>query len=77
MLDNTTADWFALRGREQDGWTAIQFKRQIDTCDPMDVPIKVPLAIVAVRVTRCLFVYLVRKQYLDLCVGPRRSRRDE
>ena len=41
VIDNTTTDWFALQGIEQDGWTAIQFKRKIDTCDSMDVPIKV------------------------------------
>ncbi|CAF3333694.1 unnamed protein product [Rotaria sp. Silwood2] len=40
ILDNTTQDWFALRGQEQNGWTGIQFKRYFDTCDPMDVPIK-------------------------------------
>ena len=26
---------------EQDGWTAIQFRRLLKTCDSMDVPIKV------------------------------------
>lgn len=41
VIDNTTTDWFALQGREQNGWTAIQFKRLLDTCDPMDVAIKV------------------------------------
>ncbi len=41
MIDNTTVDWFGLQGREQDGWTAIQFTRLLVTCDPMDVPIKV------------------------------------
>ncbi|CAF3785266.1 unnamed protein product [Rotaria sp. Silwood1] len=41
IIDNTTTDWYALQGREQNGWTAIQFKRLIDTCDSMDVPIKV------------------------------------
>jgi len=41
MIDNTTTDWFALQGREQNGWTAIQFKRLLDTCDTLDVPIKV------------------------------------
>ncbi|CAF5065805.1 unnamed protein product, partial [Rotaria sp. Silwood1] len=39
-IDNTTTDWFALSGREQNGWTAIQFKRSLDTCDEMDVSIK-------------------------------------
>ncbi len=41
MIDNTTTDWFALQGREQNGWTAIQFKRALVTCDVLDVPIKV------------------------------------
>ncbi|CAF0997031.1 unnamed protein product [Adineta steineri] len=40
VVDTTTTDWFALQGREQNGWTAIQFKRLLDTCDTMDVPIK-------------------------------------
>ena len=41
MIDNTTADWFVLQGREQNGWTAIQFQRALDTCDTMDVAIVV------------------------------------
>lgn len=41
LIDNTTTDWFALQGREQNGWTSIQFKRLLDTCDTMDVSIKV------------------------------------
>jgi hypothetical protein len=41
VMDNTTQDWFILQGQEQNGWTAIQFKRYFDSCDPMDVPIKV------------------------------------
>ncbi|CAF4698174.1 unnamed protein product, partial [Rotaria socialis] len=41
VIDNTTTDWYAIRGREQNGWTAIQFKRLLDTCDSMDYPIKV------------------------------------
>jgi hypothetical protein len=41
VIDNGTADWIGIQGREQDGWTAIEFQRLIDTCDPMDVPIKV------------------------------------
>ncbi|CAF3680380.1 unnamed protein product [Rotaria sp. Silwood1] len=40
MFDNTTIDWFVVQGREVSGWTAIQFKRLLDTCDNMDVPIK-------------------------------------
>ncbi|CAF4000838.1 unnamed protein product [Rotaria sordida] len=39
VLDNTTQDWHLLQGRENDGWTAIQFKRLLDTCDSMDFPI--------------------------------------
>ena len=45
MIDDTTQDWFALQGREQNGWTAIQFKRLLDTCDPMDYAIKVNTSI--------------------------------
>ena len=41
IIDNTTQNWFIIQGREQNGWTAIQFKRFFDTCDTMDVPIKV------------------------------------
>ncbi|CAF2973272.1 unnamed protein product [Rotaria socialis] len=40
VIDNTTENWLALRGRESNGWTAIQFRRLLDTCDPMDVEIK-------------------------------------
>ncbi|CAF4012623.1 unnamed protein product [Adineta steineri] len=39
-MDNTTQDWIALKGQEQNGWTALQFKRSFDTCDSMDVPIR-------------------------------------
>ncbi|CAF4394289.1 unnamed protein product [Rotaria sp. Silwood2] len=39
VLDNSTQDWFLLQGREKDGWTVIQFKRLLDTCDSMDFPI--------------------------------------
>jgi hypothetical protein len=56
MLDNTTQDWFGLQGREEDGWTAIQFKRLLDTCDIMDYPIKV-----------ILFGYISRIMMTDLC----------
>lgn len=41
VIDQTEANWIALQGREVNGWTAIQFKRKFDTCDWMDVPIKV------------------------------------
>ena len=41
IIDNTTQDWFILHGQEQNGWTAIQFKRLLDTCDIMDYPIRV------------------------------------
>ncbi|CAF1548880.1 unnamed protein product, partial [Adineta ricciae] len=40
ITDNTTHDWILLHGQERDGWTAIQFKRSFDSCDPMDVPIR-------------------------------------
>jgi hypothetical protein len=30
-----------FKGREQNGWTAIQFKRLLDTCYPTDYPIKI------------------------------------
>ena len=46
MVDNTTQDWFLLRAQEKNGWTATQFKRAFDSCDPMDVPIKVIVTIV-------------------------------
>ncbi|CAF4390458.1 unnamed protein product, partial [Rotaria magnacalcarata] len=41
VIDNTIENWLALRGRESNGGTAIQFRRLLDTCDPMDVEIKV------------------------------------
>ncbi|CAF2078555.1 unnamed protein product [Rotaria magnacalcarata] len=40
VIDNTTSDWSAIKGSEQNGWTVIQFKRFLDTCDSMDVSIK-------------------------------------
>jgi hypothetical protein len=40
-MDTTSQDWTALQGQEQNGWTAIQMKRLLDTRDRMDVPIKV------------------------------------
>lgn len=43
MLDNTTNDWIPLKGREENGWTVLQFRRSLDSCDYMDVPIKVGL----------------------------------
>ena len=41
MIDTTSTDWFPLQGSEENGWTAIQFKRLLDTCDTMDVAIPV------------------------------------
>ena len=41
IIDNTTQDWHVIQGREENGWTSIQFKRLLETCDEMDVPIKV------------------------------------
>ncbi|CAF2441731.1 unnamed protein product [Rotaria sp. Silwood2] len=40
IIDSTTNDWIGLQGREENGWTAIQFKRLLETCDYMDVSIK-------------------------------------
>jgi len=40
VKDNTTQDWFGLQGREENSWTAIQFKRALDTKDSMDIPIQ-------------------------------------
>ncbi|CAF1066644.1 unnamed protein product, partial [Rotaria sordida] len=40
VKDSTTQDWFGLQGREENNWTAIQFKRSLDTKDSMDIPIK-------------------------------------
>ncbi|CAF4231638.1 unnamed protein product [Rotaria sp. Silwood2] len=42
VKDSTTQDWFGLEGREENSWTAIQFKRALDTKDSMDNPIEVP-----------------------------------
>lgn len=67
MIDTTTTDWFGLRGREESGWTALQFKRLIDTCDTMDVPIKVR-SIVSSIFSIDLGTYLVWNKYFDICV---------
>ncbi|CAF1034776.1 unnamed protein product [Rotaria sordida] len=40
VIDNTTMDWIGLQGREENGWTAIQFKRLLEICDYMDLSIK-------------------------------------
>ncbi|CAF1209532.1 unnamed protein product [Adineta steineri] len=40
VKDSTTQDWFGLQGREENDWTAIQFKRALDTHDTMDFPIR-------------------------------------
>ena len=53
VVDNTTIDWFGLQGREENGWTAIQFKRALDTCDIMDVAIKVRLTLTHFVITVC------------------------
>lgn len=43
VVDNTTQDWFLVQGKEENGWTAIKFRRYFDSCDPMDVPIRVKM----------------------------------
>ncbi|CAF3781695.1 unnamed protein product [Rotaria socialis] len=40
VKDSTTQDWLGLQGREENSWTAIQFKRALNTTDSMDVPIE-------------------------------------
>ncbi|CAF1080606.1 unnamed protein product [Adineta ricciae] len=40
IKDPTTQDWFGLQGQEENNWTAIQFKRALDTKDNMDLPIQ-------------------------------------
>lgn len=69
MIDNTTVDWFGLQGREEDGWTAIQFKRLIDTCDYMDVPIEVSWFSFLIAGT-CEYghVILVGYEHPDICL---------
>ena len=57
MLDNTTQDWFGVQGREENGWTAIQFKRLLDTCDVMDYPIKV----------RPRWIHIENRTMMNLC----------
>jgi hypothetical protein len=69
MIDNTTIDWFGLRGREENGWTAIQFRRALDTCDTMDVEIKVCHSFVLLKVLTLLYVVLlVRHKHSNLCL---------
>ena len=71
VVDNTTVDWFGLQGREENGWTAIQFKRRLDTCDTMDVSIKVSF-FRPISMSTNKFV-LVRNEHSDLGVWIRRS----
>lgn len=41
VKDSTTQDWVGLQGREENNWTAIQFKRALNTGDSLDIPIEV------------------------------------
>ena len=41
IIDKTRNDWFPLNGREENGWTIIQLKRLLNTCDQTDIQIKV------------------------------------
>ena len=34
-------DWFLISGEEQGGFTALEFSRNLTTCDPRDLEIKV------------------------------------
>ena len=71
MIDNTTTDWFPLEGREENGWTSIQFKRLLDTCDTMDVPIKVSTNFVS-SLINAIFI-LVWNEYNYICIWHCRS----
>jgi hypothetical protein len=68
VIDSTTIDWFALQGREENGWTAIQFKRFLDTCDTMDVPIKVCYSSIFQNYHIIFDVYLVWYKYCYFCI---------
>lgn len=66
MIDKTTNDWFPLNGREENGWTIIQFKRLLNTCDQqMDVPIKVNDTLELCRSTNEILVW---NKYFDFCI---------
>jgi hypothetical protein len=65
-MDNTTQDWFILQGQEQNGWTAIQFKRYFDSCDPMDVPIKVWVLILVVK--RMKIFYFIKQSGTNILI---------
>lgn len=73
VMDSTTLDWFGIQGREMNGWTVIQFRRALDTCDTMDVPIRVcHLFHSRVNNHRCVnFVFVVRHRDSDLCIWSR------
>ena len=74
VLDETTQDWFGLQGREENGWTAIQFKRLIDTCDKLDVRIKVRPSTTSLSFTFSYTVAILgRNEHSHLCVWSRRS----
>ena len=72
MFDNTTIDWFAEQGREENGWTAIRFKRLLNTCDSMDVPIKV-IQITSRRACSINAFNIVWNEHRDICLRSRRS----
>jgi hypothetical protein len=70
VIDNKKTDWFGKQGREQDGWTAIQFERLVVTCDSMDVPIKVKQIIESLISKIDLMMYItVCKQHIDFRLG--------
>ena len=66
MRDMTSTDWFGMRGREQDGWTAIQFKRRLDTCDSSDVPIKVR-SLIDFRISTCFYSLSIARSREPIC----------
>jgi hypothetical protein len=72
IIDNTTTDWFHLQGREQNGWTSIQFKRLLDTCDPMDVSIKVGDDFITYH-RNILSINIVWNQHSHFCLWSYRS----
>lgn len=66
ILDKTTNDWFPLNGREENGWTIIQFKRLLNTCDQqMDVQIKVKSSKLIFNSINRILVW---NKYFNLCV---------
>lgn len=52
-------DWFLISGEEENGFTVLEFSRNLTTCDPKDLEIKVALHV------QCWLLHA--SEFLGLC----------